>query len=74
MTQRRETWSRRLGLAPGSELERNEAGEQIVVRRAGRFTSKDVHRASFPKAPKARTLDELKEGLKRHARIRHANR
>jgi AbrB family looped-hinge helix DNA binding protein len=65
---------RRLGLAPGSVLEWDEAGEQIVVRRAGRFTSEDVHRALFPKTPKARTLDELKEGLKRHARTRHASR
>jgi AbrB family looped-hinge helix DNA binding protein len=67
---------RRLGLAPGSVLEWDEDGERIVVRRAGRFTSEEAHRALFPKPPKARSLDELKEGLKQHARARarHASR
>jgi len=45
------------------------------VRRAGRFTSADVHRAVFPGGrPKTRTLAELKEGLRRSVRTRRARR
>ena len=64
---------RRLGVGPGAVLEWNEEGGAIVVRRAGRYSSEDVHRALFPKrAPKAKTLDQLKEGVRRAIRKRHA--
>ena len=66
---------RRLGVGPGSVLEWAEDGEQVVVRRAGKATSEDVHRAAFPDgAPVRRTLADLKEGLRRSARERHARR
>ena len=53
---------RKLGIGPGSVLEWDDEGEQVVVRRAGRFTSEDVHRSLFPTAPRPRTLAELKDG------------
>ena len=65
---------RRLGIGPGSVLEWDEEGENIVVRRSGRYASEDIHRAVFPKAPKLRTLAEMKEGIRRHVRERHARR
>lgn len=66
---------RKLGIGPGSILEWEEEGDRIVVRRSGTFSSEDIHRALFPgQAPKPRTLDELKEGIRRHARERHARR
>jgi antitoxin PrlF len=66
---------RRLGLAPGSVLEWDAEGEQIVVRRSARYSSEDVHSAVFAKGrPKRRTLKELKAGLRRHVRDRHASR
>ena len=66
---------RKLGIGPGSVLEWDEQGETIVVRRAGRHTSEDVHRAVFPQGPPTpRTLDQLKAGLRRHLRRRHARR
>jgi len=66
---------RKLGLGPGSVLEWDEEGETIVVRRASRHTSQDVHRALFPKAPpKPHALEEMKEGLRRYIRKRHARR
>ena len=66
---------RKLGIGPGSVLEWDEQGEMIVVRRAGRHTSEDVHRAVFPRGPTTpRTLDQLKAGLRRHVRRRHARR
>jgi len=64
---------RRLGVGPGAVLEWNEEGGAIVVRRAGRYSSEDVHRALFPKRTrKAKTLDQLKEGIRRSIRKRHA--
>jgi len=63
---------RKLGLAPGSVLEWDEDGEKIVVRRAGRYTSEEIHRALFAKTPRSRSVVELKEGIRRHLRKRHA--
>ena len=65
---------RKLGIGPGSVLEWDEDGEQVVVRRVGRYTSEDVHHALFPKAPKRRTPAEMKEGVRQHMRERHARR
>jgi len=65
---------RRLGVGPGSVLEWEEDGERIIVRRVGRYTSEEVHHALFPKAPKPRTLSELKQGVRRYVRRRHARR
>ena len=66
---------RKLGVGPGSVLEWDEDGERIVVRRAGRFTSEDVNRALFSgKPPKPRRLEELKKGIRRYVRERHARR
>jgi AbrB family looped-hinge helix DNA binding protein len=66
---------RKLGIGPGSVLEWEEDGEKMVVRRAGRFTSQDIHRALFgAKPPKTRSLDELKEGISQSIRKRHARR
>lgn len=66
---------RKLGVGPGSVLEWEEDGSRMVVSRAGRFSSEDIHRALFGKrTPKKRTLKELKEGIVRYARKRHARR
>ena len=65
---------RKLGLGPGSVLEWDEDGEQVVVRRVGRYTSEEVHRALFPKPPKPRTLEEMKAGVQRYMKERYARR
>jgi AbrB family looped-hinge helix DNA binding protein len=64
---------RKLGLRPGSVLEWHEGDEGIVVKRAGRFSSEDVHRALFPEGvPGARTVEEMKAAIRRHVKKRHA--
>ena len=68
------TVRRWLGVGPGSLLEWEVEGGRIVVRRAGRFSSEDIHRALFAKAPRKRTLRELREGPRRYVRARHARR
>ena len=61
-----------LGLAPGSILQWSVDGDFAVVRRVGRFSSGDLHQAMFPRKPKAKSVDELKAGIRRHMRKRHA--
>jgi Arc/MetJ-type ribon-helix-helix transcriptional regulator len=58
--------------AISDKLEQVEQGEQIAVHRERRFTSEDIHRALFPKPPKRRTLAEMKEGIRRYVKERHA--
>ena len=66
---------RKLGIGPGSVLEWDEEGETVIVRRAGRYTSEDVHRDLFPRGgPTRRTLNDLKDGIRRHIGKRHARR
>lgn len=61
----------RLGVGPGSVLEWDEEGDQVVVRKAGRHSSEDIHRALFAKPPRRRTLDEMKAGIRQAVRKRH---
>lgn len=64
---------KKLGVGPGSILEWIEMDDVVVVRRAGRLGWDDVRQALFPEGPpKARTLDELKEGRRLHAKRKHA--
>jgi antitoxin PrlF len=66
---------RKLGLGPGSVIEWNEHEDGMVVRRAGRYTTDDLHRAAFADAvPKARTLEELRDGIRRQMKSRYARR
>jgi bifunctional DNA-binding transcriptional regulator/antitoxin component of YhaV-PrlF toxin-antitoxin module len=64
----------KLGVGPGSVLEWDDHGDEVVVRRAGRFSSEEVHRSLFKAPPKPRTLSELKEGVRRHIAKRRAGR
>jgi bifunctional DNA-binding transcriptional regulator/antitoxin component of YhaV-PrlF toxin-antitoxin module len=65
---------KKLGVGPGSVLEWDDDGEQIVVRRAGRFSSEDVHRSVFAAPPKPRTLEDLKDGVRHYMKRRRAGR
>ena len=64
----------RLGVGPGSVLEWHEDGDQVVVRRAGRHSSEDIHRALFVKPPQRRSLEELRAGIRQAVKRRHAGR
>ncbi|HUI44000.1 MAG TPA: AbrB/MazE/SpoVT family DNA-binding domain-containing protein [Terriglobia bacterium] len=65
---------RKLGVGPGSVLEWDSEGTNIVVRRAGRYNFEEVHRALFAATPPRKTLKELKEGIRKYMRRRHARR
>lgn len=65
---------RKLAIGPGSVLEWHEDGDQVVVRRAGRFTSEQIHRSIFKSPPVPRTLSDLKDGVRRDVKRRRALR
>lgn len=67
-----------LHLIPGSVLVWTQEGDRIVVERAKRHSTAEVHQALFSDAPKgaaaAKALDELAQGIRQHIRRRHAGR
>ncbi len=64
---------RKLGITPGAVLEWDEDGGQIFVRKAGKYTSEDIHRAIFPTGtPRARRPEQIREGIRQDIRKRHA--
>ncbi len=66
---------KKLGIGPGSILEWDESDDQIVVRKAGRYTSANVHEALFDKTPPKQTSPaDVKEGIKKYIREKHARR
>ena len=70
---------RLLGLTPGASLEWQETGDgRVVVQRVATHDTMAAHRALFGdvypafKKPKAKTFSELKQGIVRHIKARHA--
>jgi antitoxin PrlF len=63
-----------LGVGPGSAVEWEERGNEVIVRRKTSYSWDDLHRALFPSGPPkvARTLDELDAGKAAYVRERHA--
>jgi AbrB family looped-hinge helix DNA binding protein len=64
----------RLGVGPGSVLEWDEEGDRVIVRKAGRYSSEDIHRVLFSRPPQRRTLEEMKAGIRQAVKNRHAGR
>ncbi len=66
---------RRLGLVPGSEIVWEAEGDTIVIRRAGKFTSEEIHQAAFPeKRSRPVSVEEMDAAIAAHIRKRHARR
>jgi AbrB family looped-hinge helix DNA binding protein len=64
----------RLGVGPGSVLEWDEQGDEVIVRRAGRYTSEEVHRALFPEAVQEGRPADVKDAIRKYIRKKHARR
>jgi AbrB family looped-hinge helix DNA binding protein len=64
----------RLGVGPGSVLEWDELGDQVIVRRAGRYTSEELHRALFPDAVTQGRPVDVKDAIRKYIRKKHARR
>ena len=68
-----------LHLIPGSVLVWAQEGDRIVVERAKRHSTQEVHQALFSEGPPpgsgpAKTLAELKHGIREQVRRRYAGR
>lgn len=62
---------KRLGIGPGSVLEWEEEDGSIVLRKAGRYSSADVHEALFG-GTKPKAGVDVKEAIRTRMRRRHA--
>ena len=63
----------KLGIGPGSVIEWEEEGDNLVVRRAGEYTFDDIHkRIFFFFLPPRKSLKELKKGIEDYMREHHA--
>ena len=65
---------RKLGVGPGSVLEWSAEGEHVTVRKAGRYSAEDIHKATFAKKPKRKSLSDIKKGIGQHITEKHARR
>ena len=63
---------RRLGLTPGSKIEWCESGGEVVVRRASKFSSRDIHEAVFDEPLEPRSVADMDEGIRSRVRRKHA--
>jgi len=64
---------KKLGIGPGSVLEWEERDAEIVVRRAGKHTSSQVHSALFGADRQAKSIP-VKQGIREYVRKKHARR
>ena len=66
---------RKLGLGPGAVLEWHEVDGEVIVRRAGRYSSEEIHDALFAgRSGKPKTPVTTAEGIRQYVRRRHARR
>ena len=63
---------RRLRLAFGSKIEWCGIGDEVSVRPASKFSSRDIHEAVFDVLPERRCIADLDEGIRSRARRLHA--
>lgn len=63
---------RKLGLTPGSTVEWCERGPEVLVRRATKYSSLEIHQAVFPSPPEHKSVEEMDAGIGTHVRRRHA--
>lgn len=64
---------RKLAVGPGSVLEWDQREDQVVVRRAGQFSSTDIHNTLFRSDErKAKRSVDVKQGIRKYIRKRHA--
>ena len=63
---------KKLGIGRGSVLEWHEYDGEVIVRRAGQFSSSDVHRELFPSGTTGRQVPDVKGGIRKYIRQRHA--
>lgn len=64
----------KLGLMAGSKVEWREQGDDVIVRRASKYSSQDIHDALFSVPPHPRSVDDMDEGIAAHLRQEYPRR
>ena len=64
----------KLGLAPGSRIEWREKGEEVVVRKASKYSSRDIHKAVFATPQDPVDVAGMDAGIRSRIRREHAGR
>ena len=62
----------KLGLQPGSRVEWYERGDNVIVRRASKYSSQDIHDALFDTPPKRQGADRMDDGIRSRLSEKHA--
>ncbi len=63
---------KKLGIGPGSVIEWEEKGEDVIVKRSNLYSLDDLHKEVFgDEKPPKKTLKELKEGIAQYVRKKH---
>ncbi|MGE0743456.1 MAG: AbrB/MazE/SpoVT family DNA-binding domain-containing protein [Hyphomonadaceae bacterium] len=65
---------KQLGVGPGGVIEWQTKDGDVIVRRAGKFTFEDLHKAAFPDGPPSGPPVDVKKAIERYMRERHARR
>jgi AbrB family looped-hinge helix DNA binding protein len=66
---------RKLGLDPGAVLEWHEVDGEVIVRRAGRYSSEEIHDVLFAgHSARRKAPVTTAEGIRQYVRRRHARR
>jgi AbrB family looped-hinge helix DNA binding protein len=63
---------RQLELVPGAVLEWEVKDNTVIVRRKGKYTFEDIHRAVFKTPPTPHTIEEMKASIGDYMRKKHA--
>lgn len=64
---------KKLGLGPGSVLEWDQQDDQVIVRRAGQYSSEDIHGALFAEGvSSSKRPASAKDGIRKYMRKKHA--
>lgn len=63
---------RKLGLTPGSVVEWRERGGEVVVRRASKHSSQEIHDAVFAAPPNPVSVAGMEDGIRSRLRRKHA--
>ena len=61
----------KLGLAPGSKVEWYERGDDVVVRRTSKYTSRDIHAALFATPQSRPSIADMDEGIRAYIRAKY---
>lgn len=65
---------KRLGLVPGAVIEWEVEGDNVVVRRAVKYSSLDIHQAVFGDVPARVSVEDMDAAIAAHLTAKHARR